>query len=148
MTLPTHITLTSTFLLLIAPLFHTQFTQFPSVYRSSIQLHTWLTVTLIVYSTTQIIFRDAAALYVNGGTALNVGNPETILPELILWSMFIVSAIFQLSLAPTTFLNYCFVTSVEEFVKMDAVKKSFILDELREEMQAGGEMTKPESLKV
>lgn len=54
----------------------------------------------------------------------NVGDPETIVPELILWSFFVASSVFQLSLAPTTFLNYCFVTSVEEFVKKGEVKKT------------------------
>ena len=39
---------------------------------------------------------------------------------------------FQLSLAPTTFLNYCFVTSVEEFVKIDVVKKSILDNGIRD----------------
>lgn len=105
--------------------------EFPGIYRNSIQFHTWFNVALIVYSTTQIIYRDAHALYLNHGPAgLNVGNPETILPELIVWSVLVASAVFQLSLAPTTFLNYCFVTSVEEYVREDVVKKSFVLDEL------------------
>ena len=88
------------------------------VYRDSIRFHTWLCVAQIVYSTTQIVARDATALYL-GET---LGNPEGTLPELILWSIFVLSAIFQLSLAPTTFLNYCFVTSVEEYVDMKMVK--------------------------
>ena len=84
--------------------------------------HMWNTfiVVHIVYSTTQIIARDATALI----TGSNVGDPETIVPELILWSVFVASSAFQLSLAPTTFLNYCFVTSVEEFVKKDEVKNT------------------------
>jgi hypothetical protein len=89
-----------------------------SVYRDSIRFHTWLNVAQITYSTTQIVFRDAAALYLGE----NVGNPDGVMPELILWSIFVASAIFQLSLAPTTFLNYCFVTSVEEYVNMKMVK--------------------------
>lgn len=91
---------------------------FTSVYRDSIRFHTWLNVAQITYSTTQIVFRDAAALYLGE----NVGNPDGTLPELILWSIFVASAVFQLSLAPTTFLNYCFVTSVEEYVNMKMVK--------------------------
>lgn len=94
---------------------------FPNVYRDSIRFHTWLCVAQIVYSTTQIIFRDATALLLNDCT---VGNPDTILPELLLWSAFVGSSLFQLSLAPLTFLNYSFVTSVEEFVKTDIVKKT------------------------
>ncbi|KAL3800399.1 hypothetical protein ACHAWO_000990 [Cyclotella atomus] len=92
--------------------------KFPSVYRDSIRFHTWLNVAQITYSTTQIVFRDAAALYLGE----NVGNPDGTLPEMILWSIFVASAVFQLSLAPTTFLNYCFVTSVEEYVNMKMVK--------------------------
>ena len=99
--------------------------QFPGIYRDSIQFHTWLSVALIVYSTTQIIFRDAEALYLGA----EVGCPETVVPELVLWTVFVASLIFQLSLSPTTFLNYCFVTSVEEFVKKDIVKKSLVKDE-------------------
>ena len=85
---------------------------------------------MIVYSTTQIIFRDAAALYLGA----DVGCPTTVVQELILWSVFTASSIFQLSLAPTTFLNYCFVTSVEEFVKKDIVKKAIVVDDDRVEM--------------
>ena len=80
---------------------------------------------LIVYSTTQIIFRDATALYIGAP----VGDPDTVVQELVLWSIFVASTIFQLSLAPTTFLNYCFVTSIEEFVIMDTVKKSFAVEQ-------------------
>ena len=80
---------------------------------------------LIVYSTTQIIFRDATALYI-GAT---VGDPDTVVQELVLWSIFVASTIFQLSLAPTTFLNYCLVTSIQEYVIMDTVRKSFAVEE-------------------
>lgn len=95
--------------------------KFQSVYRDSIRFHTWLCVAQIVYSTTQIVFRDATALYLSE----TVGNPSGTLPELILWSIFVISAVFQLSLAPTTFLNYCFVTSVEG--KTDATLHCFTL---------------------
>ena len=58
----------------------------------------------------------------------SVGDPETLVPELVLWSVFAVSAVFQLSLAPTTFLNYCLVTSVEEFVDAEAMSESILND--------------------
>ena len=96
--------------------------QFPETFRASIQLHTWLSVTLIVYSVTQVVLRDAAALYLSAPT----GSPEYVVPELVLWSVFASSAMFQLTLSPNTFLNYCFVTNVEEFVKKDVVKKCTI----------------------
>ena len=74
-----------------------------------------LCVAQITYSTTQIVFRDAAALYLGA----NVGDPADVVPELIIWSLFTLSAGLQLALAPTTFLNYCFVTSVEEYSKKE-----------------------------
>jgi len=97
-------------------------TKFPSIFRDSIKLDTWLSVTIIVYSTTQIILRDAAALYLGADT----GCPDHIVQELVLWSIFVALNIFELSLAPTTFLNYCFVTSVEKFTKENIVKKSIL----------------------
>lgn len=99
--------------------------KFPKIYRQAIQIQTWLTVALIVYSTTQIIYRDTAALYLGA----DVGCSETVVQELILWSVFVASSMFQLSMAPTTFLNYCFVTSVEGFVRKDIVKKSIVQEE-------------------
>ncbi len=73
------------------------------------------------------------------------------MPELALWTVFVASLIFQLSLSPTTFLNYCFVTSVEEFVKKDIVKKSLV--EAKEEdedddMWMNGSASYKESLAV
>mmetsp|Transcript_24574 Transcript_24574/g.37639 ORF Transcript_24574/g.37639 Transcript_24574/m.37639 type:complete len:179 (+) Transcript_24574:1-537(+) len=103
--------------------------KFEGVYRDSMRFSTWLCVALIVYSTTQIVFRDMAALYLHSA---NVGNPEGLVPELIVWIIFTASAVFQLSLAPTTFLNYCFVTSVEEYVKYDIVKEVMREEELCE----------------
>jgi len=103
--------------------------KFEGVYRDSMRFSTWLCVALIVYSTTQIVFRDMAALYLHSA---NVGNPEGLVPELIVWIIFTASAVFQLSLAPTTFLNYCFVTSVEEYVKYDIVEEVMREEELCE----------------
>jgi hypothetical protein len=96
--------------------------KFESFYRDSIRFSTWLCVALIVYSTSQIVLRDGAALYLHA----NVGNPSGLLPELIIWVIFTASAVFQLSLAPTTFLNFCFVTSVEEYVKQDIINEVLI----------------------
>jgi len=93
--------------------------KFESVYLDSMRFSTWLCVALIVYSTTQIVFRDVAALYLHA----DVGNADGLVPELIVWIIFTASAVFQLSLAPTTFLNFCFVTSVEEYVKKDIIEE-------------------------
>ena len=81
--------------------------KFPEAYRASIRFHTWLCVAQITYFTTQIVARDASALL--GGVAGRVDNPNAIMSELILWSIFTASLIFELSLAPTTFLDYCFI---------------------------------------
>lgn len=102
--------------------------EFAGAYRNSIRFHTWLCVAQIVYSTTQIVFRDAAALYLGATT----GNPDAVLAELVVWSAFVASAIFQLSLAPTTFLNYCYVTNVEEYVKRGVVNECILDEEERD----------------
>lgn len=44
-------------------LFGTVGSKFEEVFLGSIRLSTWLCVTLFVYSTTQIVFRDVAAIY-------------------------------------------------------------------------------------
>jgi len=101
--------------------------KFPEAYRDSIRFHTWLSVAQITYFTTQIVLRDASALL--GGVAGRVDNPNAVASELILWSIFTASSIFELSLAPTTFLDYCFVTSVEKFVKKDIIDKTLMEEE-------------------
>jgi hypothetical protein len=53
----------------------------------------------------------------------NVGNQSGLIPELLLWRVFAASAAFQLTLVPSTFLNYCYVTSTEEYVKEDVVEE-------------------------
>jgi len=93
--------------------------QFKQVFGDSIQFHTWMSVALITYSTTQILLRDASALY-SGTTS---GNVDSIVPEMAVWGLFTASNIFQLSLAPTTFLNYCFVIGVEEYTKNSLLEK-------------------------
>ncbi len=50
-------------------------------------------------------------------------NQSALIPELLLWSAFAASAAFQLTLAPSTFSNYCYVTSTEEYVKEDVVEE-------------------------
>jgi len=99
--------------------------KFKKSFGTSFQFHTWLTVALITYSTSQIVLRDGAALFLGA----EAGNPDTIMPEIILWSIFTASSIFQLSLAPTTFLNYCFVVGVEKYTKGELIDR-LLFDEL------------------
>lgn len=114
--------------------------KFEEVFLGSIRLSTWLCVTLFVYSTTQIVFRDIAAIYTG---ATNVGNQSGLIPELLLWSAFAASAAFQLTLAPSTFLNYCYVTSTEEYVKEDVVEEVLKAEGLvRVDVNAASEETK------
>jgi hypothetical protein len=47
-----------------------------------------------------------------------VGDPEHLLPELLVYSGFVMSLQVQLFLAPITFLNYCMITSVEDIVQI------------------------------
>ena len=93
--------------------------QFKEVFGDSIQFHTWMSVALITYSTTQIILRDASALY----SGASSGDVDAIVPELVVWGLFTASNVFQLSLASTTFLNYCFVIGVEEYTKDNLIDK-------------------------
>ena len=82
--------------------------KFPEAYRDSIRFHTWLCVAQITYFTTQVVWRDASALL--GGVAGRLDHPNAVVTELVIWTVLTASCIFELSLAPTTFLDYCFVT--------------------------------------
>jgi hypothetical protein len=84
----------------------------PALYRNSIKFHSWFVVSQIVFWGLQIVARDAEAVYFGW----NVGNPDLLLPELVIFGAYVVCASLQLALAPQTFLNYCLVTTIEELV--------------------------------
>ena len=92
----------------------------PELYRNSIKFHTWLVVTQIVFWGTQIVARDTYALI----QGLEVGNPELLIPELIVFGVYVASAIGQLAIAPQTFLNYCLVTSIEDLSQESAIAEA------------------------
>jgi hypothetical protein len=96
----------------------------PELYRNSIKFHAWLIVSQIVFWGTQIVARDSSALI----QGLQVGNPDMLVPELTLFSLYVGSAIGQLLLAPQTFLNYCLITSIEDLAQEEAIAKA--VDEL------------------
>jgi hypothetical protein len=91
----------------------------PELYRNSIKFHTWALVVQIVFWGTQIVARDVNALLgfqANGHIwADNVGSPELVVPELWIFGLYVVVATAQLFLVPLTFLNYSFITSVEDY---------------------------------
>lgn len=89
----------------------------PKVYLASIKQHTWLCVTSLFFITSQILERDIYAVW-NRDT-VSVGDPEHLIPELLLYGTMATLNMWQLYQAPTTFLNYCLVTSVEE-LKMES----------------------------
>lgn len=107
----------------------------PEMYRNSIKFHTWLCVTMIVFYTSQIVFRDFSALVAavsDPEIILRLGNAETVLPELLLFGAFVVFSIAQLTLTPRTFLYYSYATSIEEYTQDWAMAKAIDEVETRE----------------
>jgi hypothetical protein len=111
-------------------LFGTAGTAGPELYLRSIKFHTWLVTTQVVFWGTQIVARDVSAvasLYATGaaGVSAEIGRPEFVVAELLLYGTFVGAALFQLLyVAPQTFWNYILVTSVEEFAKPDLLRAS------------------------
>lgn len=102
----------------------------PALYRNSIKYHTWLVTAQIVFWVPQIVLRDAQAYY-NGW---QVGNPDLLVPELIVFGTFVLLAAGQLVFAPTAFLTYCLVTSIEQLADETMVQDAcevtgFLFDE-------------------
>jgi hypothetical protein len=89
----------------------------PEVYLASIKQHTWLCVTSLFFISSQILERDIYAIWHRD--TVPVGDPEHLIPELLIYGAMIALNAWQLYIAPTTFLNYCLVTSVEE-LKMES----------------------------
>jgi hypothetical protein len=102
----------------------------PELYLRSIKFHTWLVTTQVVFWGTQIVARDVSAvssLYASGaaGSSAEIGRPEFVVAELLLYGTFVGAALFQLLyVAPQTFWNYILVTSVEEFAKPELLRAS------------------------
>lgn len=93
----------------------------PSMYRESIKLHSWLCVAQIVFYGGQIVVRDAWAIFFDSST---IGNPPYAVPEAAVFALLVAVSAAQLWLVPTTFLNYCFATSIETMTKDWAVRKA------------------------
>lgn len=98
----------------------------PELYGNSIKLHVWLCITHVVFFGTQIIPRDIDAW--NGLTT--AGDPNHLTAELVTYGSFVLLSLAQLIiLAPTTFWNYCIVTSLEDEVSEE------LLEGCRKELQ-------------
>lgn len=82
----------------------------PKLYRNSIKYHTWMVTAQIVFWLPQIVLRDFQA-YTNGW---EIGNPDMLVPELAFFGCFILLAAAQLLFAPTAFLTYSLITSIEQ----------------------------------
>jgi hypothetical protein len=101
----------------------------PELYLRSIKFHTWLVTTQVVFWGTQIVARDvnavSAMLTGAAGSSAEIGRPEFVVAELLLYGTFVGAALFQLLyVAPQTFWNYILVTSVEEFAKPELLRAS------------------------
>jgi hypothetical protein len=97
----------------------------PELYRNSIKFHSWDIVCQIVFYGTQTVLRDMEALWRGSKT----GNPDLVVPELIVFGLYTALAIAQLRLAPTTFLNYSLITSVEQLTDEIALIESYATSE-------------------
>jgi hypothetical protein len=57
-----------------------------------------------------------------------VGNPELLVPELVIFGTFVSLAPLQLVFAPQAFLTFCLVTSIEQLVEEKTVQKICLLN--------------------
>lgn len=85
----------------------------PAFYLESIKLHTWICVASLVGFGFQIIPRD---LYVLFDPDSHAGRPDLLVPEIAFFSGIVVVNLFQLWLAPKTFLNFCLIECVNNLV--------------------------------
>jgi hypothetical protein len=97
----------------------------PDVYLNSIKFQTWFSVINLYFFSSQILFRDLYAIC-NPSQSVNVGNPEYIIPEVITFGLLLVLNAVQIYVAPTTFLNFCLVTCVED-LKQDLLDKTNLI---------------------
>lgn len=94
----------------------------PEFYLNSIKFHTWFTVSSLFFIVSEILPRDIYAIL--HGDTVQVGDPTNLAPELIAFGAFAIMDALILSLTPTTFLNYCLVTSVEDLKREWAIEKA------------------------
>lgn len=87
----------------------------PAFYLESIKLHTWICTASLIGFGAQIIPRD---LYVLFDPNSHAGRPDLLVPEIIFFSGIVVFNLFQLWLAPQTFLNFCLIECVNNVVLM------------------------------
>jgi hypothetical protein len=85
-----------------------------SLYLNSIKFHTWLVVASLVVFTSQILPRDLYAL--THLDTVQVGDPDSLIPEVVVFGLFALVNIAQLAVQPTTVLNFCLISCVEENV--------------------------------
>jgi len=98
----------------------------PDFFRTSIKNHIWICVAQIIFYGGQIVAKDAGVLIL--GDAPAAVAPD-VMSEFMLYGAFVTLTIVQLSLAPTTFLNYCVITSVEQLTKKWAMDKATVSNE-------------------
>jgi hypothetical protein len=94
----------------------------PEFYLNSIKFHTWLCVANIFFFSTQILPRDFYALLHEA--SVEVGDPDSLVPEILTYGALVVINVMQLYFSPTTLLNYCLITSVEDLKEEWAIEKS------------------------
>lgn len=93
-----------------------------SLYLNSIKFHTWLVVTSLVVFTSNILPRDLYAL--THLDTVKVGDPENLIPEVAVFGFFALVNIAQLAVQPTTVLNFCLISCVEDNVDSAALDQA------------------------
>eukprot|EP00544_Gedaniella_sp_CCMP2646_P000417 CAMPEP_0202509580 /NCGR_PEP_ID=MMETSP1361-20130828/52847_1 /ASSEMBLY_ACC=CAM_ASM_000849 /TAXON_ID=210615 /ORGANISM="Staurosira complex sp., Strain CCMP2646" /LENGTH=547 /DNA_ID=CAMNT_0049143807 /DNA_START=319 /DNA_END=1963 /DNA_ORIENTATION=- len=98
----------------------------PAFYLESIKLHTWICVASLIGFGAQIIPRD---LYVLTHADTTAGRPDLLVPEIVFFSGIVVFNLFQLWLAPKTFLNFMLIECVNNLVSANEGVDSSVWEE-------------------
>lgn len=93
------------------------------LYLNSIKLHSWLCITNVVFFGTQIVPRDVNAVL----TGAEVGAPEFLKPELLIYASFVFVSLLQLIfISPRAFWSYCLVACSEDGVSEELLESSVV----------------------
>jgi hypothetical protein len=100
-------------------------TPIPDWYLSSIKFHAWLTLSGIVFFVTEVLSRDVIQYMIfQRGHQQVLGNLDSIVRlELSVFSIFVLSSLFQLWLTPSVFWNLCLLNFGQDQVSKTIVEE-------------------------
>lgn len=99
----------------------------PEIYKKSIKYHTWVCVSCLVFIFNEIVVRDFFTwIDYNKGLidVKDIGDVTWVVPELQLFSAFVISLVLQLLVSPIVFLNYSTAVSVEKLTQSWALEQA------------------------